>query len=43
MPVWLIRSAIATASTISLPTVMTVKISVFLMATQNSGSSSTRP
>ena len=40
--VWLISSAISTASTISLLTVTTVKTSVFLSATQNSGSSSTR-
>ena len=40
--VWLISSAIATASTISLITVMAVNNSVFLIATQNSGSSSTR-
>ena len=41
--VWLISSAIATASTTSLTTVMPVKTSVFLIAVQNSGSSSTRP
>src|SRR5476651_1010253 len=40
--VWLISSAIATASTISLVTVTTVKSSVFLTAVQNSGSSSRR-
>ena len=37
--VWLISSAIAIASTISLITVKAVKISVFLSASQNSGSS----
>ncbi len=42
MPCWLIRSAIATASTTSAETVIAVKMKVLVSASVNSGSSNRR-